>query len=514
MPKLASLVHTVGHKHHWWEALDLLKRLWHRKDRAEGLAAVASLCLRASAWQHSLALCHAEPSSSKQSVATSWAWGSRWQLAMSLCADPDTAAAVVSALGEAASWKVAVRALGYLTLEPKPATRIMVACGKVSAWQLALEAFGHLKMRNADEIMYNAALNVCRSAGEWKHALHIFRELRTKNFSRTGDSRSVQSLVAVVDCCGQASEWFRAIQLLYAWKSQPDLAAFTAAIHACEASKNWAAALTLFKDVVDLAKVSDRLKPDLPCFGAIATTCAAAGRWMDVIHLLDKMSEHDINSDAACRTALMDAFAKKSLWAKALGFLNLCLDQTNSFPVSSASDMFAVGSAAASCQETTQWERTLFLWHACTWTNAITGCLLLALRSAGKWFHSAMVLQNMREYHAGNQILAHSTAEEYLQPQTAVEVLEVVSRGIFSAEREESEVVLYSSILNCTLLERRLFRCVVYPLQSTLQDLQSSTLKPRCALNVKIGLGRLGAVRSRYLLNALGLQMREISLKQ
>lgn len=33
MPKLASLLRTVGQEQRWWEALELLKQLWHRKDR-------------------------------------------------------------------------------------------------------------------------------------------------------------------------------------------------------------------------------------------------------------------------------------------------------------------------------------------------------------------------------------------------------------------------------------------------------------------------------------------------
>ena len=33
MPKLASLLRAVGHEQRWWEALELLKHLWHRKER-------------------------------------------------------------------------------------------------------------------------------------------------------------------------------------------------------------------------------------------------------------------------------------------------------------------------------------------------------------------------------------------------------------------------------------------------------------------------------------------------
>ena len=325
------------------------------------------------------------------------------------------------------------------------------------------EAFGLFKEQStSDEVIYNAAMNACRNGSEWRHSLHLFNEIL---FRKEYPLRSA-SLMAVVDACGQASEWLRALEQLYTYKSQADVSAFTAAIHACEANRNWSLALALFDEAPE---------PDLPCFGAVMATCAAASRWMDVIHFLTKMTGHQIKADAVCRTAVMDAFAKKSLWVRALSFLNSLFQ--NHLPTSCAADLIAFGSTMASFQEASEWERALHLWHNSTSTNyATSGSLLLALRSSGKWFHSAVIFQQVQDVHAGHHVVVLYTAEQHLQPTAARQVFKASMSRISSAD--EMDLVLYSSLLQnlpTPTLERRLWRKVFYPLELALK--QSSVHK-------------------------------------
>ena len=75
--------------------------------------------------------------------------------------------------------------------------------------------------------------------------------------------------------------------------------------------------------------------------------------------------------------ALIDAVAKKSEWLRAVDLLNTLAQST---APADLSDL--IGPAVASCQEATQWEVALYLWHMAP-SNAASHSLLLALSQAG-----------------------------------------------------------------------------------------------------------------------------------
>lgn len=58
--------------------------------------------------------------------------------------------------------------------------------------------------------------------------------------------------------------------------------------------RKWVLALELFEEALPSA--------DLPAFGAVIAACASAGRWRQVICLLEDMRRLDIEPDLACKT--------------------------------------------------------------------------------------------------------------------------------------------------------------------------------------------------------------------
>lgn len=272
-------------------------------------------------------------------MAASWASGSRWEEALCVLADAETAAAAVQATSRAACIEAAVHLLRRLPSDPKLSTSLVAACGKVFEWRSALQVFGHLQENDvADVIAYNATMTACSNAHQWTQVLQLLEEL-TSTFTH--------------------SKW-------EAEETRGNLRAFTAAMDACKSAKKWALALLLFE------QISEQVVPDLPAFGAVIANCAVAGRWMQVLCLLESMGKLKIEVDVAHQTALIDAMAKKSEWSRAVATLNrIVLDGGQHFH-----DF--TGPAVESCQAATQWEVALHLWQMFP-SIAAGHCLLLAL---------------------------------------------------------------------------------------------------------------------------------------
>ena len=99
--------------------------------------------------------------------------------------------------------------------------------------------------------------------------------------------------------CFQHSRYSRTLTYFGLRQSTDDLHIGFIYIHLSDPEqwRKWALALLLFE------QISEQVVPDLPAFGAVIANCAVAGRWMQVLCLLESMGKLKIEVDVAHQTA-------------------------------------------------------------------------------------------------------------------------------------------------------------------------------------------------------------------
>ena len=140
---------------------------------------------------------------------------------------------------------------------------------------------------------FNAALDACLKAGQWKRSLKLFREISKRNF--TADKVSCN--VAIVSA-SLLSTWQLGLSFLNGL--QADAITFSSCISACERNHQWSLALTY------LDRLQQRhFEPYSICCNSAVKACAR--RWHLSCELMGAMQDSKIRSDGYTYSSVISA---------------------------------------------------------------------------------------------------------------------------------------------------------------------------------------------------------------
>ncbi|CAK8986357.1 unnamed protein product [Durusdinium trenchii] len=252
---------------------------------------------------------------------------------------------------QAADLVVDVRARALPLAEPVMVSSISTCEG---CWQHALQLPGMAIQGMLEQqlaLALNAAMTVAGARNMWQISLHILES--TQNHWLRPD---VVRCNAAIGSCSRSSEWNTALQMFAQMKGLTNVVSKISALLACGHGGHWQGALwLLFGDRLnEVAEAST-------AFFTAANACADAGEWQRALEVVNAMlsqgpsarSTETMNAsmlrlDGYSLNALVNAFARASLWARAIGPLT-----------SSHADSIAFNSALCSMSTGKVWTRAL-----------------------------------------------------------------------------------------------------------------------------------------------------------
>lgn len=193
-------------------------------------------------------------------------------------------------------WQTAFRVFEKLRAdgnEPPDAftfSSLVRACESSQRWQTAV---GLCMMTQPNVVTYSAAMSACQSAAQWQEAWFLFGSMRS-----TAMLPNVITYSAVLSACDKGGQWERSLKLFQEMgESQvlPDSVACGAALSACERGL-WQLALHLLFSMPSAA-----LKLDSICFSSAITSCSRAGRWKEVLNLVQDMLKLGVSDFSIAR---------------------------------------------------------------------------------------------------------------------------------------------------------------------------------------------------------------------
>ncbi|CAE8728497.1 unnamed protein product, partial [Polarella glacialis] len=182
------------------------------------------------------------------------------------------------------------------------------ACGRAGKWHTALALLSQAEAAGAADLRCrNAAIAACGRAGLWREALHELANL--------GELGTTVSWNSGITACAEASEWPQALSLLWRLcRSQAQIASDLAGVELAQGQ----------------LQAPQVLRPDTVSFNAALAACRNAGRWREVLGVLDSMAAEGAAADdstlstvaAACERAGVPELGLelwRRLWAQTSG---------------------------------------------------------------------------------------------------------------------------------------------------------------------------------------------------
>ncbi|CAE7242276.1 unnamed protein product [Symbiodinium natans] len=335
-----KLAKACGKAKKWEAAIFVFDTLRSRRLADAVLrGAVVSACASCAAWQATLDLLKVGLDVvACSSAITACERGQQWEKAIGLLMEmrkqevqPNviTYNAAMSACEKGDSWQTAfVLFAEMVELKVSPSVvsygAVMAACRKASAWERALDLAWVLDSPN--RVIYSSAMEALLEADRWQLALVLWNHAQT-----TGTDAALMS--SAMSAWAQGGNWSQVQVLLEELreKSMADGMAYTNAINSCEASGHWELALSFLQAsqaagsrdslvcsscalaVFASAAVwqvalqvldSWQLSQDAVACGAALRACGRAGKWQEVLQLVQQAEENCITSTILCNAAI------------------------------------------------------------------------------------------------------------------------------------------------------------------------------------------------------------------
>eukprot|EP00434_Breviolum_minutum_P038880 symbB.v1.2.034498.t1/scaffold4465.1/size39371/1 len=140
-----------------------------------------------------------------------------------------------------------------------PTSVAITACNSLSEWEVAVELFRNVReSRQADAIIYNAAMQSCGEGGLWREAIQLFGELKADSEMVLG----AKSYGALMTAMHKSGKWQKGLLAFTALKEakeasmKVDVMGFSAAINVAEAGKKWPLAVHLLAEEMPQHKIA------------------------------------------------------------------------------------------------------------------------------------------------------------------------------------------------------------------------------------------------------------------
>ncbi|CAK9018568.1 unnamed protein product [Durusdinium trenchii] len=261
--------------------------------------------------------------------------------------------AAIGSCSRSSEWNTALQMFAQMKGLTNVVSKIsaLLACGHGGHWQGALWLlFGDRlnEVAEASTAFFTAA-NACADAGEWQRALEVVNAM----LSQGPSARSTETMNVAMSACEKATQWERTLELLQCLCEvalSPSQTSVNVVLSACDKAGKWQQALVLLS-MLD-SRGGDHplsgLQMNVVGYSTAANACGRAKCWQNTSNLLCKMQASMLRLDGYSLNALVNAFARASLWARAIGPLT-----------SSHADSIAFNSALCSMSTGKVWTRAL-----------------------------------------------------------------------------------------------------------------------------------------------------------
>eukprot|EP00434_Breviolum_minutum_P004029 symbB.v1.2.003546.t1/scaffold196.1/size274459/18 len=267
-------------------------------------------------------------------------------------------------------------------------SRTIAASAKAQLWSKAQWLLDESKSRGSrpDVVVFNSAISGYERSRLWRLALQLFEEI---SWARV--AASTPSYNSVMGACAwskfTAPKVFQLLQQLREHHLQPTEITYTAAIKACETSRDWLRALELLEEMKDdhllpnrfvLTAVIATFKearlwweatqllalmqqsghvPNVVSCNAVISACERCGAWLQALHCFSEAEKYSDweGADDVTFNALISAFEKGRQWQLALHILRAMKE------TSIEVDVISYSAAISACEKALQWERALEL---------------------------------------------------------------------------------------------------------------------------------------------------------
>lgn len=217
----------------------------------------------------------------------------------------------------------AAQPAGRLFCRPNVVTynAAMQACGSAGQWREALRL---LRAMLADNIAPNAtsftsAIAACGSAGEWEQARRLLGAVKGVEGAAP---LSVGSYNAAIKACGDAGRIEEAVGILREMEADarggvappPDVTTYTSAIKATGAEYKQAILLLREMPTKDLT-------PSRISYNAAITACGRGGKWELAESLFRELARAGLSPDVISYNSVISALGGAGQWERAVGYL-------------------------------------------------------------------------------------------------------------------------------------------------------------------------------------------------
>lgn len=247
-------------------------------------------------------------------------------------------------------------------------------------------------LRNEEKLSsktWTQVIGVLGGRHRWDLAVAVLQWLRD-----TGQEVNAYHYSAAINACEKTKQWHTALRLLETMRSQGDPApnsfCYSATIGACEKAGECTKAI----EILD-AMPSDGVTPNHFCYSAAIRACARARRWQQALQYLEEMRDKGAPPNVHSYTAAMSACHRCGHWERALGLLG------EARAAGLSPDTIMYSSAISACDAAGRWPQALKLLGEMRRDgpapNIVTfNASLSACERGGRWAEAIDVLWSMR----------------------------------------------------------------------------------------------------------------------
>ncbi|KAL9188226.1 hypothetical protein ACHAXT_006604 [Thalassiosira profunda] len=320
-------------------------------------------------------------------------------------------------------------------------TAILSQLGRRRQMRVAMQVWRW--MEQADGISrnvfhYNALINVCEKAKDWKMALDLMGQM-----DKEGIPKNEITYSSAISACEKGGNWRGALDLLRAMKERgvvPTAIAYNAAISACEKGLNPGKALELFDEMKRAG-----VRPTVVTFSALISACEKGQQWKLALQVLEEMKA-TFGPNVIAYSAAISALSKGQQWEKAWE-LFVEIEQSGE-----RLSVVTYNATMTALEKGLQWERALDLFDEMKYKNMpVTvvsyGSAISACEKGCQWRQCLEYLDEMTERKIAKNVIIFGAAMSCMEKSCRADIgFQLMER--MEVERVRPNVHIYNSVIS------------------------------------------------------------------
>lgn len=199
------------------------------------------------------------------------------------------------------------------------------ACARTGDHSLAFDILNTMRCAGVavDVVMYGCVLNACSTAGEWKKAFLLLKEMESSAAAGLEGSikPNIVCYTSVITALQQNQEWRKSLNLLVKMLNTglaPDVQTYNAVLSACASAGETHMALKIFQ-----AMKVQGLAPDEVTYATTIVACWRGNEWRQAIEMLSAMKAAGFSPNMITVTLVIDTLDKAKKFDLAVILISL-----------------------------------------------------------------------------------------------------------------------------------------------------------------------------------------------